>query len=199
MTENEARLALHNDFQSWKGLWVYSEGDFNLGFAEPQQSEQALRGRGRGWSELPYYFYLGCPSWHHPEWFTIFLFYLYFTIYLFHIWLLPYEYQTALWSDLNVKSRSKKLLSLKKKMSFKAIQIYTWPLKKKPNRRSIFLMCTKISLKSITPNPCHSQYLPQRWQLLPEILLSILLSKPDQNLSTTSSLSGSPSNPPTLL
>lgn len=101
-------------FRAGRDCGVYSEGDFNLGFAEPQQSEQALRGRGRGWSELPYYFYLGCPSWHHPEWFTIFLFYLYFTIYLFHIWLLPYEYQTALWSDLNVKSRSKKLLSLKK-------------------------------------------------------------------------------------
>lgn len=79
-------------FRAGRDCGVYSEGDFNLGFAEPQQSEQALRGWGQGWSELPYYFYLGCPSWHHPEWFAIFLFYLYFTIYLFHIWLLPYEY-----------------------------------------------------------------------------------------------------------
>lgn len=48
-TENEARLALHYAFQNWKGLlgypvWVYSEGDFNLGFTEPQESEQASQG-----------------------------------------------------------------------------------------------------------------------------------------------------------
>lgn len=74
---------------------VYSEGDFNLGFPEPQGSEQEPQGtrvRLKG--------ALGCSFWLHQECFAIDLLYIYFIIYLFYIWLLPCGYQ-QLWGSIS--------------------------------------------------------------------------------------------------